>query len=98
MAPFFYFLDESYGDLERSPAGSVQNTPKVQNLKRVAIGKCALVYRVFEIKKSATDHGNLCSRIVLEKCSKMWAFSALWWLSRTEVAGKCLKVPKKCRM
>jgi len=26
------------------------------------------------------------------------AFPALWWLSGTEVARKCLKAPEKCRM
>ncbi len=46
----------------------------------------------------ATDRGGLCSLVVLGKCSKMGAFPALWWLFGTEVAGKCLKAPEKCRI
>lgn len=49
-------------------------------------------------KGHATDRGGLCSFVVLEKCSKMSAFPALLWLSRTVSAEKCLKVPEKCGM
>ena len=54
--------------------------------------------KVFEVKGCATDRGGLCSLVVLGKCSKMGAFPALWWLFGTEVAGKCLKAPEKCRI
>ena len=53
---------------------------------------------MFEVKGCATDRGGLCSLVVLGKCSKMGAFPALWWLFGTEVAGKCLKAPEKCRI
>ena len=53
---------------------------------------------MFEVKERATSCGGLCSLVVLEECSKVGAFPALWWLSGTEVARKCLKAPEKCRM
>ena len=53
---------------------------------------------MFEVQGCATDRGGLCSLVVLEECSTVGAFPALWWLSGTEVAGECLKVPEKRRM
>ena len=50
------------------------------------------------VSKKMCIRDSLCSLVVLEECSKVGAFPALWWLSGTEVAGKCLKAPEKCRM
>lgn len=47
---------------------------------------------------TAKELNTIDSLVVLGKCSKMGAFPALWWLFGTEVAGKCLKAPEKCRI
>ena len=57
-----------------------------------------LVQKMFEVKEHETSHGGLCSLVVLRKCSKVGAFSALWWLSGTVYSRECLKVPEKCGM
>ena len=99
MGTFFCSLDISCGDLEQSPAESVQNHHKSAECETGWKSESdATEQKVFEVKERATSCGGLCSLVVLGKCSKMGAFPALWWLFGTEVAGKCLKVPKKCRM
>ena len=75
-----------------------KSTRKVQYVRQAATGSGDTEQKVFEVKGCATDRGGLCSLVVLGKCSKMGAFPALWWLFGTEVAGKCLKAPEKCRI
>ena len=75
-----------------------KSTRKVQYVRQAATGSGDTEQKVFEVKGCATDCGGLCNLVVLGKCSKAGAFPALWWLSGTVPAGKCLKVPKKCRM
>ena len=75
-----------------------KSTRKVQYVRQAATGSGDTEQKVFEVKERATSCGGLCSLVVLEECSKVGAFPALWWLSGTEVAGKCLKAPEKCRI
>ena len=74
------------------------STRNVQYVRQAATGSGDTEQKVFEVNGCATDRGGLCSLVVLGKCSKMGAFPALWWLFGTEVAGKCLKAPEKCRI
>ena len=70
----------------------------MQNARRTVMGSGTATQKLFEVREDATNYGGLCSPVVLEKCSTVGAFPALWWLSGTEAAGKCLKVPQNCRM
>ena len=54
------------------------------------MGSGTATQKLFEVREDATNYGGLCSPVVLEKCSTVGA--------GTEAAGKCLKVPQKCRM
>ena len=99
MGIFFSSLDVSWGALNHSPTGSVQKYPKSAECEtRWKLESGTTEQKVFEVKGCATDCGGLCNLVVLGKCSKAGAFPALWWLSGTVPAGKCLKVPEKCRM
>lgn len=62
------------------------------------MGSGATTQKLFEVREDATNYGGLCSPVVLEECSTVGAFPALWWLSGTEAAGKCLKASEKCRI
>ena len=99
IGTFFCSLDISCGDLEQSPAGSVQNHPKSAECETGWKSESdAMEQKVFKVKERATSCGGLCSLVVLEGCSKVGAFPALWWLSGTVYSGECLKVSEKCRM
>ena len=70
----------------------------MQNVRRDAEGKWRSGTKNVRSKEHGTSPGGPCSLVVLRKCSKVGAFPALWWLSGTEAAGKCLKAHEKCRM
>ena len=65
-------------------------------MRQAVTGSGDTEQKVFEVKGGATSRSGLCNLVVLRKCSKVGAFPALWWLSRTVYSGECLKVPEKC--
>ena len=60
-------------------SGSVQKYPKSAECETGWKSESdATEQKVFEVKGCATDRGGLCSLVVLEECSKVGAFPALW--------------------